>query len=1124
MVETISLDRASKYKRLYYFLININLYNDKEASSLIDQLLATRIFLFLLVITLSTVIIFTTFNVQTNTVTIESPTEIIFEQLSTQYSTTLSCPCTKSSIRHDQFILLDLYYHPICTSQFVNQTFISSLSDYKMSEYYPLDYRIMIVSHFQVVALLCRTITQMVSDAFEEFATRYMITNKALSHSILYAQVTSLVEQLKATTIANIKHINDFLWFNIFQNQIHSGLRTNYFIQVIPGAPTQKFIISKYRTLNKACSCSSSNICVHQAGIYNWTGRGGVNTSTIFGDLTIDPPLLLTIPGIMVGCLPYNSLFESTLECFYNQSCIDQVQLFINELLLVTPLSSSRFEQNTTVIDLFDDLFIELWIQKINFTDYFQVCSPHSCLYSYDRRFNLLYIIVTIISLFGGLKTILYFSTPSIVMLIRQIPKFNTVHNTDNEIPTTNQIDTNETLKHRFIFYVSKVYQKVLKLNMFPLSSDINDGIYSTRIYILLFLTGILISVFYSSITVRIRNNNAYQLSLNEYERLYTKYPSTLHCLCTRISVPYSSIIHIKPYYHQVCSIDLIKNDAWLLYFRGLSGAFYNMDFRARGSKIFSILQALCKMSNGTVTNELAVFNDLQFVSAHVLTNNTFHTRASTLIQQFQQQTLASFLDLFELVRTSIQLNQFIVFDISNARLFKTLANNNDSFRFVARNDWNNNCSCGTSVSCVRSEGFYCRTTPCFFTSSKPNKTIPGLVASCLLVDSLLSSSLECFYNKSCLQMLIEWHSFGSSNVTIDPRVANITLLDSTVNSRFSPDTKLTNIVSQLFIEDWTSSTNFSFYYNQCAPDECTYTYEERFNRAYIIATILGIGGGLSIALRILILPVVKILRRLYHYYCRHHKSAPRECFVTTALVVIITFTGLNSQIHFMTVSSPSELIFEQLYTQYSSSLSCPCSQIAIQYSIFLSVKPIAYNQVCSSYFISSDFIELLWSTELYDSYYWNADMKILSTQFRLLASLCFLAKNVIEQKIEIFSSREFISVDALTRRSFQPQIDSIIDNFIDQVPASFRRIHNYIIEVFHVNQLHNIFYTNWNLAVSTLNDNYIMSTRPISYNNSNSWCSCATMSTCSRSLLTNNNKTEILSGKIFSDNNNLLL
>ncbi|CAF1185218.1 unnamed protein product [Rotaria sordida] len=85
---------------------------------------------------------------------------------------------------------------------------------------------------------------------------------------------------------------------------------------------------------------------------------------------------------------------------------------------------------------------------------------------------------------------------------------------------------------------------------------------------------------------------------------------------------------------------------------------------------------------------------------------------------------------------------------------------------------------------------------------SRLNQTIPSLVVGYLLVDSLLASSFECFYNASCIQILIEWYSFESHNATIDPCVLNVTTLDPTVDDRFFLDTTLNNIVSQLFIED----------------------------------------------------------------------------------------------------------------------------------------------------------------------------------------------------------------------------------------------------------------------------------------------------------------------------------
>ena len=174
---------------------------------------------------------------------------------------------------------------------------------------------------------------------------------------------------------------------------------------------------------------------------------------------------------------------------------------------------------------------------------------------------------------------------------------------------------------------------------MFPLSSNASDGIYATRLYLFLLVASIAVLVSYASISVRVQSMTVYQPSLSEYNQLYVQYPLTLVCPCTRLSLPYASIISIKPRYHQVCSSDFIKDDVWILYFNLPANIIFSIyDFRSGGIHMFSILQTLCKMANETVMNELAVFNDTKFVTARVLSSDTFNIQTAILVQQFQQQ------------------------------------------------------------------------------------------------------------------------------------------------------------------------------------------------------------------------------------------------------------------------------------------------------------------------------------------------------------------------------------------------------------------------------------------------------------------------------------------------------
>jgi hypothetical protein len=249
-----------------------------------------------------------------------------------------------------------------------------------------------------------------------------------------------------------------------------------------------------------------------------------------------------------------------------------------------------------------------------------------------------------------------------------------------------------------------------------------------------------------------------------------------------------------------------------------------------------------------------------------------------------------------------------------------------------------------------------------------------------------------------------------------------------------------------------------------------------------------------------------------------HRQQIATRFYIILLLIgmsIILIFNGLNSQTHSVTISSPNESTFALLQSQYSSTLSCPCSQISIEYLTFLSIQPSSYHQVCSSDFIEPIFYYLLWGSETSDSYYLDMDAKILSTQFRLLSILCTLAKEAIDRKNEIFFSQEFVTINTLTFNSFEIQMNSTIQSFIIQTPADFRRTHQYIIDMFHANQLHNVFNTNWELSLSNVDNNYIMSTSPKWYNESNESCSCDTSSTCSKSLLVSYGAVTNLSGNL---------
>ena len=450
MTEVISECQENRCKQFTEKLLNkINLFNEREDLSVVDQLLATKIFICSLSIFLLIITVFAAVSIQVQNKTVDLPSEAVFDYLSLNYRSTLSCPCQQTSMAHKNFISFNPQYHPICTSQLINQTFISLfLSDQNMSEYWPLDYRVMMASHFQMLTLFCQNIQQAVSDNLDEFANRQIISTQVIFRDIFEVQMSAVVQKLKQNIFSTYAHARMLLSSSMSGNRIQSALRTNAMIQANPIYITSLNITSTfYGNSSTFCSCSGSQICTHNAGIYNWTGRNEVSIFTIFGDFDTDPPLLFSIPGIFVGCLPYNSLIKSTLECFFNQQCIDMLQTFIKGLSIITPLSSSHFSSYATVSDLLEELLIESWNEQSNFTNYYQICSPLTCTYTYNRRFYLIYVILTLISVFGGLKTVTYFAAPLISKSLRYIQK------TKCFSKTTTQSASNNKSKDFFDFF-----------------------------------------------------------------------------------------------------------------------------------------------------------------------------------------------------------------------------------------------------------------------------------------------------------------------------------------------------------------------------------------------------------------------------------------------------------------------------------------------------------------------------------------------------------------------------------------------------------------------------------------------------------------------------------------------
>ena len=109
---------------------------------------------------------------------------------------------------------------------------------------------------------------------------------------------------------------------------------------------------------------------------------------------------------------------------------------------------------------------------------------------------------------------------------------------------------------------------------------------------------------------------------------------------------------------------------------------------------------------------------------------------------------------------------------------------------------------------------------------------ISGWKGGCLPVNTHLDSTLECFYNSNCLNIIIE------SNNKI-PKSLNKS------QGKYSISTNVLTLLSKLFIEQWNSTFSYKNYIKKCSPFLCTYSYEHRSHFIQIVTTFFSVIGGL---------------------------------------------------------------------------------------------------------------------------------------------------------------------------------------------------------------------------------------------------------------------------------------
>ncbi|CAF1534701.1 unnamed protein product [Didymodactylos carnosus] len=125
-------------------------------------------------------------------------------------------------------------------------------------------------------------------------------------------------------------------------------------------------------------------------------------------------------------------------------------------------------------------------------------------------------------------------------------------------------------------------------------------------------------SINYSSLII-VQNTVTIPLpSLDPYRKLLKKYPQTLSCPCSTISILYSTFVSFTPRYNEVCKSRFVSTD-WIDTIKRP---------QVPSSYYFEMLAILCTLSNETIHNALNEAGVTQLISSTIQTEQSIETES----------------------------------------------------------------------------------------------------------------------------------------------------------------------------------------------------------------------------------------------------------------------------------------------------------------------------------------------------------------------------------------------------------------------------------------------------------------------------------------------------------------
>ena len=387
-------------------LKRVNAFDSVSSTTLDDiqqQRRATYIYLFILFAACCILLMYNSLIYIDERFTITNPSLGVYHELQQQYGVDhFNCPCSRVSIMYSTFADFECDFHPVCKSEFMSDVYLRKLfaiynelniQDARQNAF---TIRGTIFAHFQALLILCNLAKDAFQDARKQYLTSSIIAASMLDKKMFDKQMNTSLTRFQSTLPDEILSNLQFILGVFHGNALISLYSTNWY-PILNNWLVYATVYMQPQYYGN-CSCLTSSSCTQ--------------TPVPF------------IQGYLVGCTILESVLASTIECLYEQTCVELLTTHLNLSIPIPTLlknNETRFSPNATVASIVQQMFIETCSSNVSYNQFFEQCHPLSCSATFVKRNSPIYVVTKLFGLYGGLTTALKVIIPFLVFPLGKV-------------------------------------------------------------------------------------------------------------------------------------------------------------------------------------------------------------------------------------------------------------------------------------------------------------------------------------------------------------------------------------------------------------------------------------------------------------------------------------------------------------------------------------------------------------------------------------------------------------------------------------------------------------------------------------------------------------------------------